>query len=111
MAAEGRVTIIMPTRNRRGQLMNTLAALHKLPGRWPIIVIDNDSTDDTATAVASRFPSVMLIRAKCNLGAAACNIGAAYAHTPYVAFCGDGTQWEPGALQRDRKSTRLNSSH
>src|SRR3546814_14862881 len=42
----------------------------------------------------------MLIRAKCNLGAAACNIGAAYAHTPYVAFCGDGTQWEPGALQR-----------
>src|SRR3546814_10192408 len=42
----------------------------------------------------------MLSRAKCNLGAAAFNFGAAYAHTPYVAFCGDGTQWEPGALQR-----------
>src|SRR3546814_20446173 len=97
MAAEGRVTIIMPTRNRRGQLMNTLAALHNLPGRWPIIVIDNDSTDDTATAVASRFPSVMLIRPQCNLVPAACQFGAASRPTPLVSFFRHGPQQAPGA--------------
>src|SRR3546814_20534066 len=42
----------------------------------------------------------MLIRARRNLGGAARNIGAAYAHTPYIAFCDDDIRWEPGALER-----------
>jgi GT2 family glycosyltransferase len=100
MAAEERATIIVLTYNRCTQLLSKLESLFKLPGQWPMIVIDNGSTDGTAAAVAARFPSVMLIRARRNLGAAACNIGVAYTHTPYVAFCDDDTQWEPGALQR-----------
>src|SRR5690606_14665190 len=44
--------------------------------------------------------SVMLIRARRNLGTAARNIGAAYAHTPYIAFCDDDVRWAPGALER-----------
>src|SRR3546814_10021043 len=42
----------------------------------------------------------MLIRAQRNLGAAARNVGVAYAHTPYIAFSDDDTQWEPGVLER-----------
>jgi GT2 family glycosyltransferase len=100
MTVEGRATIVVLTYNRRVQLLSTLESLQKLPGRWPIIVIDNGSTDGTAVAVAHRFPTVMLIRAQRNLGAAARNIGVAYAHTPYIAFSDDDTQWEPEALER-----------
>src|SRR3546814_8490118 len=110
MTTEGRATNIVISHNRRVQLLSTLKSLQQLPGNWPIIVIDNGSTDGTAAVVASHFPSIMLIRAQRNLGAAARNIGVAYAHTPYIAFSDDDTQWEPGALE-DRKSTRLNSSH
>ncbi len=97
---DGRATIVVLTRNRRVQVLGTLEYLYRLPGRWPIVVVDNGSSDGTAAMIASRFPFVMLIRAKRNLGAAARNIGVAYAQTPYVAFCDDDTQWEPGALER-----------
>lgn len=100
MRAEGRATIVVLSYNRRVQLLSTLESLQKLPGQWPIIVVDNGSTDETAAAVAQRFPSVMLIRSQRNLGAAARNIGVAYAHTPYVAFSDDDTQWDPGSLER-----------
>ncbi|MGB6103177.1 MAG: glycosyltransferase [Pusillimonas sp.] len=100
MLTEGRVSIVVTTHNRRIPVLNTLVSLCRLPGRWPIIVIDNGSTDGTSAAVAERFPSVMLIRARRNLGAAARNIGVAYVHTPYIAFCDDDTRWEMGALER-----------
>lgn len=100
MTTEGRATIVVLTHNRRVQLLNTLAALEKLPGQWPIIVVDNGSRDGTAAAVSMRFPGAMLIRARRNLGAAGRNIAAAYVHTPYIAFCDDDTQWEVGALER-----------
>ncbi|TCT10162.1 glycosyltransferase family 2 protein [Paralcaligenes ureilyticus] len=98
--AKERAMILVLTRNHRAQLLNTLESLRQMPGRWPIIVVDNGSSDGTAAAVASRFPKAMLIRATRDLGAAARNIGVAYVHTPYVAFCDDDTQWEPGALDR-----------
>lgn len=100
MTVEGRATIVVLSYNRRVQLLSTLESLQKLPGNWPIIVVDNGSTDGTAAAVARRFPAIMLIRAQRNLGAAARNIGVAYAHTPYIAFSDDDTQWEPDALER-----------
>jgi GT2 family glycosyltransferase len=100
MTEDVRASIVVLTHNRRVQLLSTLESLHQLPVKWPIILVDNGSSDGTASAVASRFPSVMLIQVRQNLGAAARNIGVAYAHTPYVAFCDDDTQWEPGALER-----------
>ena len=98
MSVKESATIIVLAHNCCAQLLSTLESLHRLPERWPIIVVDNGSTDNTAAAVALRFRHVMLIRCKRNLGAAARNIGVACAHTPYVAFCDYDTQWEPGAL-------------
>lgn len=95
-----RGTVVVLTHNRKGRLQQTLSALMRATERWSIIVVDNGSTDGTAKLVAQEFPSVMLIRCRRNLGAAARNIAVAYAHTPYVAFCDDDTFWLPGALQR-----------
>lgn len=91
-------TVVVLTRNHRAQLLRTLRALQQLPEAWPIIVVDNGSTDGTARAVGRQFPGVMLIRSRRNIGAAARNIAVAYAHTPYVAFTHDDSRWEPGAL-------------
>ncbi|MEO6983830.1 MAG: glycosyltransferase [Paralcaligenes sp.] len=98
--AKERAMILMLTRNHRARLLNTLESFRQMPGKWPIIVVDNGSSDGTAEAVASHFPKVMLIKARHNMGAAARNIGVAYVHTPFVAFCDDDTQWETGALSR-----------
>lgn len=98
--AEARVSIVVLTCNRRARVLGLLHRLKSLSGDWPVIVVDNGSTDGTAAAVAAAFPSVLLIRAKRNLGAAARNIGAAYVHTPYIAFCDDHMQWEADALRR-----------
>lgn len=99
MNAFERGTIVVLTYNRRARLLQTLRALSRLPDKWPIIVVDNGSSDGTASAVSHEFPTVLLIRSRRNIGAAARNIAVAYVHTPYVAFCDEDTQWQPGSLQ------------
>jgi GT2 family glycosyltransferase len=68
--------------------------------RPPIIVVDNDSGDGTASLVKSRWPEVRVIRLDENLGAAGRNVGVRAAGTPYVAFAEDDSWYEPGALAR-----------
>ncbi|MCD0506262.1 glycosyltransferase family 2 protein, partial [Bordetella petrii] len=80
-------------------MLRTLRGLAGLPGRHPIIVVDNGSTDGTAQAVRQEFPGLDLVRTGANLGAAARNLGVRQAGTEYVAFCDDDTRWEPGALE------------
>src|SRR5690349_11972006 len=98
--ATDRMTVVIITRDRRTQLLETLAHMTTLPDAAPIVLVDNASSDGTADAVADRFPSVELVRASENLGAVARNIAVRRARTPYVAFCDDDTQWQPGALTR-----------
>ncbi|MEU6191590.1 glycosyltransferase [Nocardia sp. NPDC047038] len=95
-----RMTVVIMTRNRREQLLRTLAHMTALPDAAPIILVDNGSADGTADAVAAAFPSVILIRSAENLGAVARNIAVERTTTPYVAFCDDDTRWQPGALTR-----------
>ena len=67
---EGRMTVVIVTRNRRAELMRTLDRITALPERPPVIVVDNGSGDGSAEA-ASRYPGVAVIRAGQNLGGAA----------------------------------------
>ena len=41
---------------------------------WQVIVVDNDSADDSAHMVAAQFPQVELIRSEQNLGFAGATI-------------------------------------
>lgn len=95
-----RVSIIVLTFNRRAELQRTLERLCALPGRHPVIVVDNGSRDGSGQMLRRRFPQVELIGAGRNLGAAGRNLGVARAATPYVAFCDDDTCWQPGALEQ-----------
>jgi GT2 family glycosyltransferase len=96
----GRVTVVIITRNRKGELLHTLERMTALPDQAPLVVVDNGSTDHTADAVAERFDQVTLLRSTRNLGAVARNLAVQDIDTAYVAFCDDDTRWRPGALTR-----------
>jgi GT2 family glycosyltransferase len=100
MRADERVSVVVLTYNRAGEVVRTLERLARLPERPRIVVVDNGSNDDTAARVRAQFPDAVLVRSEANLGAAGRNLGVARVTTPYVAFCDDDTWWEPGALAR-----------
>ncbi|MGI8700587.1 MAG: glycosyltransferase family 2 protein [Nocardioidaceae bacterium] len=95
MTSSPAVTTVVITHNRRCELLRSLAHADD-----PVVVVDNDSADGTADAVARQFPRVQLIRAGANLGAAGRNLGVEAAATPYVAFADDDSWWAPGATHR-----------
>ncbi|MGN9779647.1 glycosyltransferase family 2 protein [Micromonospora sp. H33] len=88
------VTVVVATRNRRGQVLETLCR-HEAP----VIMVDNGSDDGTPEAVSRAFPGVRVVRLGWNAGAgAARNVGVDLARTPFVAFADDDSYWAPGAL-------------
>ncbi|MEN6451000.1 MAG: glycosyltransferase [Thermoguttaceae bacterium] len=93
-----RVAVVIATRDRRPELLRTLGHLSALPERPPIIVVDNASGDGAPEAVTEAFPSVRVVRADRNLGAAARNLGIQATDAAYIAFCDDDTWWVPGSL-------------
>jgi GT2 family glycosyltransferase len=99
-ADTSRISLVVLSRNRAGQLRQTLEQAVSLPERPHVIVVDNASDDGSQALVASRFPEVELIALPGNWGAAARNVGARRASTPFVAFADDDTYWMPGSLQR-----------
>jgi GT2 family glycosyltransferase len=102
-----RVTVVIATHNRRDELCRTLRMMSASETPLPIVVVDNLSTDGTASAVRGDFPAVTVVTLPSNEGAAARNVGARLANTPYVAFCDDDSWYEPGAL--DLAADRLDA--
>ena len=72
------LSIIVLTYNTRDLVLKCLDSFYGSATHhgWQIIVVDNGSTDDTARAVAERFPAVELVRSERNLGfAGGINLG------------------------------------
>lgn len=92
------LTIVIITHERRQEVLRTLDRLSQPPGRPPVIVVDNASSDGTADAVRRHHPDVTVVASPTNLGAVGRNLGVQLATTPYVAFNDDDTWWEPGSL-------------
>ncbi|ODT46901.1 MAG: hypothetical protein ABS70_00100 [Nitrospira sp. SCN 59-13] len=97
---ESQATIVVLTHNRSTEVLQTVDRLTRLTEPFPIILIDNGSTDDTATAVAQRFPQIRVVALPRNIGAAARNIGIQAAMSPYVVLCDDDTWWSEGSIRR-----------
>jgi len=85
-------TVVIPTFNRRGQLLATLETLARQDyplGRWEAIVVDDGSDDGTGEAVAGLGPPFRVLR-QANAGpAAARNRGAAAACGRMLVFIDD----------------------
>src|SRR3954470_6230389 len=99
-APETRITAVMITHNRKGEMLRSLDKLCSLPEAVAVILVDNGASDGSAEAVARSLPQVQIIRSPVNLGAAARNLGVAQAKTAYVALCDDDTWWESGCLSK-----------
>ena len=89
------VTVVLPCLNEAESLPDVLAAI---PPGYRTIVVDNNSTDDTA-AVARRHGAEVVAESRPGYGAAV-HAGVCAARTPFVAVLdGDGSL-DPGELPR-----------
>lgn len=93
------ISLVIIARNRARSLEKSLQHLTSLREPVPIIVVDNNSEDDTVQIVSKQYPTVELIQLAKNYGPVGRNIGVEHAKTPYVAFADDDSWWEDGALK------------
>jgi GT2 family glycosyltransferase len=92
------IGVVIITHERRDEALEAVARLTRLPEQPPIVLVDNGSTDGTASAVRDKFPQVDVLALDYNAGAVGRNLGVERLDVPYVAFCDDDTWWEPGSL-------------
>jgi N-acetylglucosaminyl-diphospho-decaprenol L-rhamnosyltransferase len=97
-AANSKLAIVVVTHNRVDSLLRTLQHLHSLEESYPVVVVDNASTDTTVAQVRQQFPHVQIITLRNNIGAVARNFGVQQVDQPYIAFADDDSWWSKGAL-------------
>lgn len=95
-----RVSVVVATRNRRALLARALASIDAQTLRErEIIIVDDASTDGTATWMAAARPQDRLVALATPRGAAAArNRGIALARGAIVAFLDDDDAWLPRYL-------------
>ena len=100
------VTVIIPTHNRLATLPRALDSVlsQKYRGGFEtrpceIIVIDDGSTDGTASLVAEKYPQVSYVYQENQGPAAARNRGIRYARSEFIAFLDSDDEWRAGKLQ------------
>lgn len=103
MSKPPRLSIVIPTRNRRESLERVLTALDEQRNDVPdpeIVVVDDGSVDGTLQSLRARLPTGTLILEQRQGGPArARNRGAAAASGDVLLFLGDDTVPEPGFLR------------
>jgi GT2 family glycosyltransferase len=105
------VSVIIVTRNT---CVLTRTAVQSVRGSRDslvkeIFVVDNGSTDETATALSSEFPTLRLIRSESNLGfARACNLAAKQATGKFLLLLNSDARLAPDALSQAIEWMRVN---
>src|SRR5438552_536534 len=98
------IAVVIVTFNTRDLVLQCLKSVHEDADRtgrsYRLIVVDNASTDDTATAIRDTFPTVHLIENSANVGLArALNQGlAASVDASYVLLMNSDIKVLPGTL-------------
>jgi len=95
------VSVVIVSYNCKAALLDCLASLEVERDTLPIevVLVDNDSPDGTAHAVASGFPWVRLIVNRNNVGfARGANHGTRFAEGRYLLFLNPDTVVPPGSL-------------
>lgn len=99
--AHPRISVVIPTYNRSGQILTAVeSALAQEVPVHEVLVVDDGSTDDTATRFPHRDPRVRYIR-KANGGASSArNAGIMAAEGDWIAFLDSDDTWETRKLGR-----------
>jgi GT2 family glycosyltransferase len=97
------VSAVVVTWNSAADIESCLRALtasgDEIPGSLDVVVVDNDSTDDTVKLVRGDFPQVRIVQAHRNLGfGAAANIGIDRSAGDAVLLLNPDAHLDPGAL-------------
>lgn len=101
-AATPRVSVVIPTWNRRDLVLTCLRSLRDQSFRdSEIIVVDDGSTDETAAAVTGEFPEVRLVRLARNSGfCVAVNRGIAEARCGLILLLNNDMTLDPEFVGR-----------
>jgi GT2 family glycosyltransferase len=106
------VSIIIPTFNRCTVLQRALNSIYSQSYTdYEIIVIDDGSTDDTATMIDQFFPEVRYFYQSNNGVSTSRNKGLAHATGDWVAFLDSDDEWLPEKLAKQVKEFRLNPDY
>ena len=98
------ITPILVTYNSAKILPWSLPALAAFE---QVIVVDNESHDDTVAIASAMLPQVKVIRAGRNLGfGRANNLGLAAVTTPYALLLNPDSQLQPGAMEALHAATQ-----
>lgn len=97
------ISIVVPTRNRSGDLRNCLESLAQVEyPRWEVIVVDQSAdleSLEVGKELADRLPGFLYIRTTSNGAAVARNIGANHAGGELIAFLDDDCTVGSGFLE------------
>jgi hypothetical protein len=95
------VTVIIPTRNRSRLVAQAIDSVLAQRGvELEIIVVDDGSTDDTATVLEGYGMRIRVLQGSYGSIAQARNAGMADAHGEYLAFLDSDDLWIAGKLSR-----------
>lgn len=90
------VSIIVPNYNGKHFLENCFKSISKLnfpKGMYEVILVDNNSKDNSVDFIRNNYPRIKIITNEINLGfAKGCNVGANYAKGKYIAFLNTDTE-------------------
>lgn len=103
MQRHPRVTVVIPTYNRKSKVLRAIESVRSQTiNDWQIVVIDNNSTDGTVSAIESLGESRLVILTIENRGviAASRNKGAANSTSEYLAFLDSDDVWQPNKLAK-----------
>ena len=94
-------SVIIVSYNGKEKLSTCLSSvLRTMPDDGEVIVVDNASSEGVAEMVEDRFPDVMLIRSRVNVGfGAGCNLGVRRAKGVHLAFLNPDTLVADGWLE------------
>lgn len=105
-----KMSVVIPTHNRSALLRQAIESVleQELDEiEVEVIVVDDDSTDDTAAVVAA-YPSVRYVHTRQGQAGGSRNVGIACAQGEWVAFLDDDDVWLPHKLAACRRLIRDN---
>jgi glycosyltransferase involved in cell wall biosynthesis len=94
------VSVIVPTYNRADTIKRAIASVQAQTFQdWELIVVDDGSTDGTASVIAGLDPRMVVIRQENQGISGARNTGLARSTGRYIAFLDSDDEWLPHHLE------------